>query len=240
MAAGILELLTQLQRLPVDSAVSLLKSIATGDGPPVGPDHSPAAPTPALVGALPSQLAARPELARLVQFLAAVHALSSNPRQPQQAGYELIVRRFTELQTQLRRQKLAIERLLGDAFATGDATTARTPVFQQTLHLQAARGGVASGRLRCVNRNEQLAVVEFAAGPVLGDRSGRVENARLEVTPQRTRLAPGAAATLTATVVLSDCAALPDDVLDASADILMDGEVALRLWVSVELHDGNP
>ena len=245
MSTDMLQLLSLLQRVPVETAVSLLKGMneqraaaqgSDGESGTAAPGAGIASGQAPFIGILPSQLAARPELTQLVHLLMSIHALSGH-QQPRPAAYEQIFRRFTEFQTQLRRQKLAVERLIGHAFTSTEAATALAPAFQQTIHLQARRGAAASGRFRCVNRKSHPVTVEFEPGAVLGDRTGSIDAALLEISPARCSLAPNASTTLTALLDLSACAELADDHVDAGADILMDNEVALKLWISVELHD---
>jgi hypothetical protein len=173
----------------------------------------------------------------LSHILTAVALLQSAAKGivPPPSSYDEVRRYFLDFQTQLRRQKLAIESLVGKTFDASAPTAA--PVFQQTLHLRCARGGRSAGRFRCVNRTERRTTVTVASEPLLGDVTGPLHGATLAATPASCALEPQESRTFVVDVDFSACSQGADRQAGAALEIAMDGEVAMKVWIAVELDD---
>jgi hypothetical protein len=154
---------------------------------------------------------------------------------PPPSSYDEVRRYFLDFQTQLRRQKLAIESLVGKTFDASAGTAA--PIFQQTLHLRCPRGGRSAGRFRCVNRTERRTTVAIASEPLLGDVTGSLNAATLAVTPSTCALEPEESRTFVVDVDFSACSQGPDRHAGGALEIVMDGEVAMKVWIAVEFDD---
>jgi hypothetical protein len=88
-----------------------------------------------------------------------------------------------------------------------------------------------------VNRTGRSARLRATTDHVIGDVSGRVDDAVLVIEPAERSLAADQSVTMSATIDLTRCTASDDRRLDAAANIWLDDDVALRLWITVEVYD---
>jgi hypothetical protein len=233
MTKNMLALFSPFQSLPVASVVAVLKSVHEQNLRPGGAsrDSQRVATDDVAPGVLP-------DLAPLLAAFTLLHGKLGGADLDSRS-YEQVCRRFHELQTQLRRQKMAIERLVGQTLAGKDADDPRPPAFQQTLHLQCARGAATSGRFRVVNRTGRNARYRVTVEHVIGDETGRIENASLSFSPERGQLAADEARGVQATLDLTRCRANPDRHVDAAASVFLDDDLCLKLWIAVDVHDAD-
>jgi hypothetical protein len=174
-----------------------------------------------------------PDLSHIVTAVALLQSAVRGIAPP--SSYDDVRRHFLDLQTQLRRQKLAIESLVGKTFDASAPISA--PVFQQTLHMRCPRGGRSGGRFRCLNRAEKPTAVTVVTQPLLGEVTGRLDGATLTVTPASCRLDPEESRTFVVDVDFSACAQGADRQAGASLEIAMDGALAMTVWIAVEFDE---
>jgi hypothetical protein len=228
----VIDLFSGWRRAPIESLVDMLRAmhernVLEGERPSSAPSASSEDAQP------PSSAPA----AHAAQFVAALLAWpgATQTGPAAELSYDALSKRVLDFQTQARRQKLALERLLGQAFVADDAAGTLVPTFQQTLYLQCPRDGRSAGRFRCVNRNARSARLEVTCESVIGKASGRLPAAQVLFEPATGLLAAGEAMTLQAIVDLTRCGAIDDDEVGAAAEIRLDGDCVLKLWIAVEL-----
>jgi hypothetical protein len=253
----VIDLFSGWRRAPIETVVDMLRSIHEGNVREAeeravhdklaserhGPVHEPnvrdgAQPAAAATATSDDQ---RPPgsgtAAHAAQLVAALlawpHASTNAPGA--ELSYDALSRRVLDFQAQARRQKLALERLLGQAFAADNSAGTLVPTFQQTLYLQCPRDGRSAGRFRCVNRTARAASFEVKCEPMIGKASGRLPGAQAVVEPSTGTVGPGESMTLQAIVDFSRCGPIDDDEVGAAAEVRLDGDCVLKLWIAVEL-----
>jgi hypothetical protein len=232
MTSNTLDLVLNWPRAPIPLAVDMLKAIYERAREP----QAQAAQGVGGPGELGERLAST-EAPDLSHILTAVSLLQSAAKGvvPPPSSYDEVRRYFLDFQTQLRRQKLAIEGLVGRTF---DASAPNAvPVFQQSLHLRCPRGGRTAGRFRCVNRTARRTTVTVTSERLLGDVTGRLDGATIAATPSTCALDPHESQTFVVDVDFSTCSLGSDREAGASLEIAMDGEIAMKVWIAVELDD---
>ena len=233
MTSNTLDLVLNWPRAPIPLAVDMLKAIYERAREPQGQGARGGAGGD--IGGLGEQHPA--EAPDLSHILTAVSLLQSAAKGvvPTPSSYDEVRRYFLDFQTQLRRQKLAIESLVGKTFEASALPSA--PVFQQSLHLRCPRDGRTAGRFRCVNRTDRRTTVTIASEPFLGDATGPLEGATITATPATCALDPQESQTFIVDVDFSTCSKGPDREAGAAIEIAMDGELAMKVWIAVELDE---
>jgi hypothetical protein len=177
-----------------------------------------------------------PDLRPSIEALKSVHevfeAAASGSRENRVKSH----REIQELEGRLREHSAAVDRLI-------ERRSGEQPfkpvlgAFQQTLFLQCPRGGRTAGHFRCVNRTDRPAYVDIRARSRPGTEEGLEEQAMLEFEPVIQRLEPQQAAFFRASVDLSRCQHVRDATLEFDADVYLRGQIALKLFICVEVYD---
>jgi hypothetical protein len=177
-----------------------------------------------------------PDLGPQIEALKSVHgAFEAAARIPRETSVKSH-RKIQDLEAALREQSAAVDRLLGHRSGE-QPLNASLVAFQQTLFLQCPRGGRTAGHFRCVNRTDSPADVEIRARSMPHTEAGFEDQAMLAFEPANQRLAPQQAAIFRASVDLSRCQHVRDATLEFGADIYLRGQLALKLFICVEIYD---
>jgi hypothetical protein len=189
--------------------------------------------------ALPNSITPNPDLTQTVKALKSVHeAFQSNAREDR-GGHENTYREIRELEAKLREQSTAVDHLLGQR--SGEpGSKAVLRAFQQALFLQCPQGGRTAGRFRCVNRTGKPAYVDIRPRSCRGAEASLEDQAIVEFAPTNRRLEPQEAGLFCASVDLSRCQHVRGETLEIDADVYLSGELALKLFISVEVYDEQP
>jgi hypothetical protein len=179
---------------------------------------------------------ANPDLSPQIEALKSVHgAFESAARKRREISIKSH-RKIQELEAALREQSAAVDDILGHR--SGEQPhNAALAAFQQTLFLQCPRGGRTAGHFRCVNRTDSPAGVDVRVRSMPGAEAGLEDQAMLSFEPASHRLAPQQAATFRASVDLSRCQHVRDAALEFNADVYLRGQLALKLFICVEIYD---
>jgi len=183
-------------------------------------------------------LRSRSDFTAIVEALRSIHAGFQSNRRP----YEEIHQTFHELEARLKDHLVALDRVLGHRAKPEKPTKAVLHALQQTIFLQCSRSGKTAGRFRCVNRTGKPAYVDFRTRSY-GDVAA-ISGATLAFEPSVQNLAPDEAAIFRAVVDLSNCPQTPDETPELGAnvylmgaDIHLNGELTLKLFISIEIYD---
>ena len=174
-------------------------------------------------------------LTPVAQTLAGIHQARDASRRPG-AMYEAVCKNFFGFQRQLNRQKMAMDRLLSGVFPRDDSSSPAAPIFQQSIQLQFPAGGVSGARFRCVNKTGSRKKVTFANESVRSEVAGVIDGASLAFQPSSMSLAADEAIVMQVTLDLTECVDLGTNPVEASADVVMDGETAMKLWISADVY----
>lgn len=186
-----------------------------------------------------SKSVSRPELSAhdfgpIVESLRRFHQAASGV--DDRISHKKIHQPLREIETKLREQATAVDRLL--AFSSSDRPFLHA--LQQTLFLQCPRGGKTAGRFRCVNRTGAPALVDIRARRALAgaDESCKSEPA-VTFEPTNQRLEPEESATFCVIVDLAQCPNAGEKPIQICADIYLNSELTLKLFVCVEVYDSE-
>jgi hypothetical protein len=152
------------------------------------------------------------------------------------ANYSQDYAEFEELASTLRKQSAAVDRRLG-VLDSPTRSKATLHAVQQTLFVQCANRGKTAARFRVVNRTGKASFVNFR--PRLADISSvtGVAELALNFEPTGLHLEPLQAAICKAVIDLSKCSHIPDQTLEMGADVYLNSELTLKLFLSVEVYD---
>ena len=153
------------------------------------------------------------------------------------ASYEFTHQEFGKLETMLRQQQIAVDRLLGYRETDGDQRKPVLHALQQTLFLQCPKRGKTAGRFRCVNRTSNAALVDIRQRQPQDTEDGLPDEAIIKFEPIGRRLGPEEAGIFCATVDLSGCQIVSAGRRETFADLYVSGELALKLFICVEIYD---
>ena len=180
--------------------------------------------------------AANPDFGPSIEALKSVHGAFEDAARKRRESAVKSHRKIQELEATLREQSAAVDRLLGHR--SGEQPhNAALAAFQQTLFLQCPRGGRTAGHFRCVNRTDSPADVDIRVRSMPSTEAGFEDQAMLAFEPANQRLAPQQAAIFRASVDLSRCQHVRDATLEFNADIYLRGQLALKLFIWVEIYD---
>ena len=172
---------------------------------------------------------------RMVQSGGAIHDATGG-NIPRTNAYEKTFQQFYAFQKQLTKQKAAMDHLLESAFNQPKAALPPAPVFQQTIYLQCPRHGGATGFFRCINRTSSCVSVSFSE-PLLVNGTNAEAAASITLDPRSAGLEPAEDTVFQVTADLSESWEITADRLLVLVDVLMDGELTAKLWVSIVLLD---
>lgn len=111
------------------------------------------------------------------------------------------------------------------------------PLLQETIYLQCARAGRTAGRFRCINRTGERGSLSTRVGALRSPNAEVIEAAQLSIHPAELILEADEAAVMTASVDLRRCPACPDDEIEGSLDIQIDGACTQKMWIMIGLYD---
>ena len=177
-----------------------------------------------------------PDFSRVVAALRSVHNFQVNGREDP-ARYESTHQEFGKLETMLRQQQIAVDRLLGYRETDGDQRKPVLHALQQTLFLQCPKRGKTAGRFRCVNRTSNAALVDIRQRQPQDTEDSLPDEAIIKFEPIGRRLGPEEAGIFCATVDLSGCQIVSAGRRETFADLYVSGELALKLFICVEIYD---
>ena len=177
-----------------------------------------------------------PDFSRVVAALRSVHNFQVNGREDP-ASYESTHQEFGKLETMLRQQQIAVDRLLGYRETDGDQRKPVLHALQQTLFLQCPKRGKTAGRFRCVNRTSNAALVDIRQRQPQDTEDGLPDEAIIKFEPIGRRLGPEEAGIFCVTVDLSGCQIVSAGRRETFADLYVSGELALKLFICVEIYD---
>jgi hypothetical protein len=169
-----------------------------------------------------------PAMAELVEALRKLHEDKQRQANPEPA------RRYQALRQSLEDSEA---RARGHSAGIDRAVKRQAAPYQETLYLQAARGGRTAGRFRCENRLTETAEVRVAPRRVTLAGAPCEHEPRFVVTPERLTLAPGASAVLTVTLDLASLPELASGKLETSVDLVMNDGLALKLWIEADVYE---
>jgi hypothetical protein len=182
-------------------------------------------------------LSSTPDLSRIVAALRSVHNDFQVDGRGDRAVYETTHHKFRKLETTLREQQIAVDRLLGCRETLGNPRKPVLHALQQTLFLQCPQRGKTAGRFRCVNRTGKAALVDIRPRRFQDTEGGLPHEAIVTFTPNGRRLVPEEAGIFCATVDLSGCQAVSAGTLETLADLYVGGELTLKLFIRVEVYE---
>jgi len=183
-----------------------------------------------------SPLTSTPDFAPLVERLRSIHNASRNNERGVKAHREKTHSTFFELESKLRDQSEAVDRLLGSRNSREMRGKAFLHALQQTLFLQCAQGGKTAGRFRCVNKTGKPAVVDIRARRCSGPDGVLPDEATIDFEPNGRRLEPGETGLFRAVIDMSDCRNPVAQPFEIGADVYVGGDLTLKLFVSVEVY----
>ena len=183
-----------------------------------------------------SPLTSTPDFAPLVERLRSIHNASRNNGRGDGAHCEKTHRTFSELETKLREQSEAVDRLLGSRNSREVRGKAVLHALQQTLFLQCPQGGKTAGRFRCVNKTGKSAVVDIRARRCSGPDGILQDEATIDFEPNGRRLEPEETGLFRAVIDMSNCRNPVAQPLEIGADVYVGGELTLKLFVNVEVY----
>ena len=255
MAADPLNLYTELRKLPLSSLHELLRTIEKGKERYTEADRAAQMKqtvesiastsrntnkTFSPLGPLrPGPQAMTPDLSMLTQLLSTWYKTTDdNQGGSHHRNYDQLHQKFRDFETQLRKQKHLVDKLLSHGGATKEDAGATGPVgLQQTIFIQCPRGGRSGARFRVINRTSRSALVRARVSEFRGERSQPVDDAMLTFSPVDYTLESGEATIVSAMVDLTRCPEITTDEVHVAADVLLDDQPALKLWVNVEVYD---
>ena len=141
---------------------------------------------------------------------------------------------FEALESTLRKQSAAVDRRLRQSATSQTTSKAFLHAVQQTLFVQCASRGKTAARFRVVNRTSKSSFVNFH--PRFAAESGMPE-AVLTFEPNSLHLEAGQAAICKAVIDLSRCPDGANKELEMGADIYLNTELTLKLFICVEAYD---
>jgi len=182
-------------------------------------------------------LSLTPDLSQIVAALRSIHNNFQVNGREDRASYETTHRKFRKLETTLREQQVAVDRLLGYRVTDGDSRKPALHALQQTLFLQCPQQGKTAGGFRCVNRTGKSALVDIRARRSQDTDAGLPAKAIITFEPNGKRLEPEEAGIFFATVDLSDCQTVSAGTLETFADVYVSDKLALKLFIRLEIYD---
>jgi hypothetical protein len=146
-------------------------------------------------------------------------------------------RRYRELQSELARVEARAKRR-SDAASISAARMRPDPgaFCQETLYLRCRRFDRTAGRFRCDNFRGRRTEVRLSGNFATRSDDFPV-HPRLHFSPERFALEAGQSTIVSVEVDCSECGETPQGPLSASANVLMDEAIALKLWIEVDLYD---
>jgi hypothetical protein len=109
--------------------------------------------------------------------------------------------------------------------------------YQETLYLRCPRGGHSGGRFQCENqRKRRTSVTALRHGFTAGGEPLATPPA-LSLRPEALSLEEGEIACVQLDLDLAPCADLGPGAIASSIDLVMDGSIALKLWIEVDVYE---
>jgi hypothetical protein len=139
---------------------------------------------------------------------------------------------FEALESTLRKQSAAVDHRLGQSATSQTTSKAFLHAVQQTLFVQCASRGKTAARFRVVNRTGKSSFVNFRPHFATG-----LPEAVLAFQPNSLHLEAGQAATCKVVIDLSSCPDRANKAFEMGADIYLNTELTLKLFICVEVYD---
>jgi hypothetical protein len=177
------------------------------------------------------KIGSTPDFKPIVEALRSFHAAS---QKQMRANHDQVYSEFEALESTLRKQSAAVDRRLRQSATSQTTSKAFLHAVQQTLFVQCACRGKTAARFRIVNRTGKSSSVNFC--PRFTAESGMPE-AALTFEPNSLYLEAGQAATCKAIIDLSRCPDSANKAFEMGAEIYLNTELTLKLFICVEVYD---
>lgn len=185
---------------------------------------------------LMSPLDSAPDFSSVIEVLKSIHG-RANSNGNKASGPERIHRLLQDLETGLRDQSAAVDRLLGYNSSSKDtANESVIHALQQTLFLQCPKQGKTAGHFRVANNTGRSGEVHFRVYPSHTPEIGST-GAVMTFDPSSARLESKDAMIFRVLVDLSTVQEIVPDHLEFGADIHLNDELMLKLFMFIEVYD---
>jgi hypothetical protein len=152
-------------------------------------------------------------------------------------SYDRVRKHFHRHEAGLRRQAWLTDQILDQLQANGAASPVQGPALQQELRLRCPRGGATGGGFVLANEFDRYLRISFSRSALRGAPAGFEQAGLLRFEPAEPVLAAGVEETVRLSIDLAGCPFEPGDETGLIIDVLGDGRLLHKLWVSITIDE---